>query len=157
MTCHIQSSSCQTSTLHNIQNTVSCRSFFPWVTCSSSLVGSVGGSIRLDETSSNESIDRLCFKATQFFSLPRRCSAQCASDRQNGAVRSGSVRDVGPRVDALRRRDVQTRWKDVVGQLHRLADTLFVRRRRLGEKRGEIRPKFSDVSILFQTTEITVA
>lgn len=132
------------------------QEFFPWVACSSSLVGpSDDRSVCVKRPAMNQSID---LKLPTFSSLPCRSSAQSASDRQNRGVRSDWVRDVGPCVDGLRRRDVQTRRKDVVRKLHRLSDTLFVRWRRLGREEK----KFDWIVLLFlilfaTTVEITVA
>lgn len=116
------------------------QEFNPWVVCSSSLVGPselYDRSVSVKHPAMNQSSTPV-FKATKFSSPPRCWSAQSASHRQNGAVRSDRVRNGGPCVDALRWRDVQTGRKDVVRQLHRLADALFVRWRRLGRKEEKI-------------------
>lgn len=134
MTCHIQSSSRQTSTLHKHIQTRSAAGVLSLSRVQLLFGWSIRRSIR---PVMNQSIDS-CLKATSFSSPPRRSSAQSASDRHNGAARSDRVRDVGPRVDALRRRDVQTRREDVVWQLHRLADTLLVRWRRLRRKEDKL-------------------
>lgn len=89
------------------------------------------------------------FKATNFSPPPRCWGAQSASHRQNGAVRSDRVRDVGPRIDALRRQDVPARRKDVVRQIHWLADTLFVRWRRLGRKEEKMCSIFLLLQVFF--------
>lgn len=82
--------------------------------------------------------------------LSKVCSHQpehwSASQGENGPVgiRTGGMRFARPcvgGVDALRRGDVQTRGEDVVWQLHRLADALFICRWRLRGKKGAFKKK----------------